>query len=209
MSSVYTSSYVEPPASYTIPSDGDPKTAASVNVALQALADSVHFLKEGGVHSGAQSYLRVLAPFQHSGTSAINTNGALVQNSTGGTAYYPFEIPEGQSLTFVRVRVDPAGGHTVFGNINKPTFAVLEHNTATDITTIVGGAETVDPSGSIGAYEPSHNIDKTGFSHVCNHSVKRYCVRVTLESGTDFQAGLVIHSVTIGFTVVSQDFGGT
>ncbi len=49
MSSVYTPSSVAPPASYTIPSDGDPKTAASVNVPFQSLMDGLKHVYAGNV----------------------------------------------------------------------------------------------------------------------------------------------------------------
>lgn len=204
MSTVYNPTSVAPPAGYTIPSDGDAKTAASVNGPFQALMDNVKYLDQGGVTSSSYEYAANTMP-QHTGTSTISLTGTVVQATTGGYALYGFDFPHGATINSATVYIDPAGGHTVFGNIGLPVITVLSKNLTTNADTILGTTGTVDPSGTIGAYEVLHTISKTGIGATVDRSINRYYVRITLETGTDFQAGLVVVGVRCNFTVALRD----
>lgn len=118
MSTVYTPAAVFPP-SFVIPDDGDPKTASSVNIGLQALGDRTQFLYlKGGRQYSSNSALRaVLAP----------ANGDRAILPTGGEFTFQTSVVGAEDTPLTILPTDGTVGSWVnsefFGLINDPNGA--------------------------------------------------------------------------------------
>ncbi len=209
MSSVYTPTAVVPPTSYTIPSDGDPKTAASVNVPFQSIMDGVRYLNEGKRPSAVHSkwthvhWQSADANWDFGFGTQWGPKQLITATQIGGE----LDLPDGCTLTSVTVYIDPANGGGHGGGLpTLPGYSVFKLDPTSGIHTQIGTAKT-DTSGSVPVYEALHFITPalTGLSEVINKEVNRYYIIFTGEGGGNFQAGLRIVGVQVGFTTTKQD----
>lgn len=110
----------------------------------------------------------------------------------------PIEPPDGATLTGATVRINPAGGHGALP-ATMPALRVVRRALATDTVTTLG-AQKVDASGNVAAYEPAHELSVDAFSSVVDRATYAYELRIRGEGGTNFVAGLEASCARITFT---------
>lgn len=113
----------------------------------------------------------------------VASMGALVFTNllTGGFFHRVIDVPNGATITGVRVRIHPAGAHADLPD-DLPTliFAVRDYATGT-VTPI---ASQVDTSADVTAYQLSHEIAIAGLTTVVDASLNEYLIAIIAEDGT-------------------------
>lgn len=179
-------------ASVVVPDDGDLENAASVNGALQALANRSERLKFstfGAINfSGYNVPLTKFRPDQ--GVLSNNDawryafNGLLEHDkSAGNKAIAQLELPEGATITQVQLL---ATGNFLAGAAHGALPATMPKVTFRELATTGGTNYSVnqsDTSGNVGAYEIAHTITLTVNRVVSN--LLRYTIEIEGEQGAN------------------------
>lgn len=219
MSSVYNPIAAAPPTGYTIPSDGDAKSAASVNVPLQALMDGVAYINGDKHPSIAIDYAQPMRINFVSAQFSVNSASIIQQATTGGQLSLELAIPQDATIQSVTLRVKGATGHgATLTGVTVPTATVKRLNLSNATTTTIAGP-TNDPSTTNTAYEVIHDIIvncsnelvSRGQPHnpAASGTQSRYFVEMTGEAGGSFIAGLLLYGVTVQFTMITRDPGAS
>ncbi len=217
--------------SITIPADGDPKNAASVNVPFEALADGL-VLVQAPAADAAEDYplaLRTIRRVQNgpiypshlAGVTTpdwfIGTDGvAQALGVVGGNSFVQIlNIPDGATHIAVEVWILGAAGHggvrpgTPGGSPTNgmPTAVFFKRHITTDVlTTIEINADTV---GTSILYEQPHAIGTSFLPEVIDNSLYQYFVYVTGEYNGSAVAGLRHLGTIVSFRTTALDSGAS
>jgi hypothetical protein len=217
VSHTYTGDPTNNPTSITLPDDNDLRSAASVNVPFEALADKVAYIQEHNIDSVAIDYAQPLRPILLSAEFQIDGAALVEQLTTGGQAILELELPQDAVLDTLKVHLKGATGHdpTLTG-LTKPSATVSRLNLLNATSTIIAGP-TDDPSTTDTAYQAIHTLTvdcgdeliSRGQPHnpTALGTKSRYYVVISGEAGADFNAGLRIYGVSCQFTMSTNDPG--
>lgn len=166
----------------TIPSDGDPRNAASVNVGLQLALDRTQFLAKLSSSRPDSMFCR---HWEFNPTNYLPTGGAmLAQTTTAAIAYAKLDLPQGSTLTGVTMYVIGAAGHAAFPGGKPPVMPTFQiRKMAAALTSSAIGALQTDPSATAVAFEAVHSFSLTGLTEVIDNSSFVYYVECKAENG--------------------------
>jgi len=184
--------------SYTLPSDGDAPSAASVNVPFEGLADDVARLALGGPIT---SFVKQRLPFHplEFNLWTISGPGAGMVSTTpfldGQTLVLDF--PDGAIVREVAAYFVGAIGHAAFpaGAPTYPNISFWKIDTATGVATQIG-ATAVDATTPVAAYESAHFVAVTSFVETVDKTLYRYMLTFRSEGGANGIAGLILFGAT-------------
>jgi hypothetical protein len=153
----------------TVPDDGDPKSAASVELPFQALADRVEFLRNRSWEAVAGRRIVTLAPFVASAgwsfnDSSVGPRYGLLQTDVASARRLFFSLPNiNARLVALRAYVH-GNGSTIGAHGALPaTLPVLRLRTFdVDTDTLTSVASATDAPANVAAYETSHSFGITG-----------------------------------------------
>jgi hypothetical protein len=190
MSSPYTPT-PSPLASITIPSDGDDIDAASVNVALEGLADMV----AGAVLT--PNVIETLHPLELN-TGWTTSKYILVGPGTTQEIYFRVNFPHGATLlsvtAYIKVDTGHAGVPAVLPglNVSRRGMTVGAALGSEDDLRAAGGAFFPTPA-SAAAWEASGNLQSWTFTVDQNGTIDRdsyiYWITLSDESGANALSG--------------------
>lgn len=186
-------------ASVSVPAGGDPRTAASVDGAFQALVNRTTNLRKGipGVAASAAVIMPIALDATLSGQFGLS-GAFVVQTSTasaGVVTYTLRRLPALGTITALEIwlsgqnppAIAAAGAaHHAALPATKPTFALFKADLGTNPAAVQIGGTITDPSASVAAYETPHYISITGLSEVIDIT-KIYQVSFTGETGANAQ----------------------
>jgi hypothetical protein len=216
MSHTYDGNDTNFPASLTLPDDGDPRDAASVNTPIEGLADRTATLGRyvRVTDAGASDRPVVGMPLFSSEFDYNPSDGSLTQNGGGGTISWPLEVPDGCTLDAVEVFWAPAAGHAAGGggilhpSVERPHLIVWRKDPA-DFGGVAIGSDLQDPNfASPAVYETPHgfrNPASGSLAEVVNRELNHYVAYFFGEAGTGFIAGGVVWGLRVTFTPTTID----
>lgn len=160
------------------PDDGDAVNALSVRNGLQDLANRTTHIRKGIPGLGASTYAWDVAL-----NSPYNSNQywkwqlaaqAWVQNDVAAARplVVPAAVPAYGKIVGYRVRLHGAMLASHGGLPATMPNIKLYYGDGTSLTLIGSGVN--DPSGSLGAYEVSHDVTETGLSHTIGADYRYY-----------------------------------
>jgi hypothetical protein len=165
----------------SVPDAADARTAASVETPLQALANRTKYLRDGLLPGSPATVVRWIGTgYQSSADAAGNNPGWLHLNSDPGIALsigsarakrlisFDHALPNGCTITQVRVRVDPSTAQATAGNRMSAQVFV------NDSTGTQASSTEVTDSGSSAAQW----ITISGLSIVVDKTARSYAVAV-------------------------------
>lgn len=211
MSTVYTPSAVIMPATITLPQDlVDQRSAASVNVPFQTLADALTFLSASvttyrGINRQPAYVSAGPAAAGYTAQTAVVVAGAAYSyelkfdtvynaGAQGRIMYFPLtDLQTDDVITAATVYVTPAGAHAGLPGL-MPGICVIRRLRSTGaISSLQSAGFVLDTSGGLGAYEATHAI-ATGAAIDQNNTVKNqdyeYFLLVQNEGNTNALAYL-------------------
>jgi hypothetical protein len=151
----------------TAPAGSDPHTVASWNLALQALANRTHYLREELITAASkQVTISVFGSFFASGWDIVD-DAILRSNENSAELWLPLDfLPDGAVLTAVEARVNPDGGAPMTLDVRRRVFnwASAGSGTTTDVS--VGVTSSGAGIQTLTAGSLSETINKTGRSYV-------------------------------------------
>jgi hypothetical protein len=139
----------------------------------------------------------------------VNTGGyygprvRLFTPTSGSLIWMAFSIPDGATLTEVRVYCNGGGGHG--GSLPAVMPKVTVSRRASTTASTVGLGNASDSSANAAAYDSAHEIAVTGLSQVANRGTYDFIVAIESESGANSQPGFSVYGVRIGYEVVGID----
>lgn len=212
------------PASITIPSDGDLKSAASVNAAFGGLADrTAHLARpEQDVTKKYPLAARTIGPRTQKGLFFFFTGSTVWTKITGGgggvqtvgiqqiladsTEYAQcmLDLPHGALLSAVTVYV--VGATVTTMPAQKARYDLWKTNPSTFAVTQIGTTVT-DGQTTVGGYTVLHAETVNAAGELIDNDTYQYSFTVRGSSGGGAVAGLVVHSVKATYVVSAQDDG--
>lgn len=199
--------------SYTDLADGDNSDAASVEVWLEALSDSMEYVRlHGLLQVFGQPYTPI--PDGFSTTRAIASfgatsaglpvvpgvlNGIIPANSS---MYFPIDLPNEAELNVITVRIDPADDALPTTNIRLQLWRI-------DVATgAISTIQSITDPLTGAAYQTEHNLTLT-LSPVQTINNEFYVYHVVLlgESGGDADDVEIISSPLLTYDVATLDLG--
>lgn len=114
------------------------------------------------------------------GTGGLGANGATLVGGTADDWHASVDLPHGQTITEISVRLNPTDVGALPGTM--PSMAFLKVNRTTLAETTIGSA--TDSSGTTGAYNAAHDLTVTGLSEVIDRGTYSYYVIVRGSSGS-------------------------
>ncbi len=217
MSYVYAGSDVNA-TSVTLPSDGDPKDAASVDVPFEAIWDRL-------THLNAPEISGSPYPFPATGISLTRMQRAplivdrsefaqiafldawIALGATQVQAVQVLHLPLQCEWTDLSFFVMAGSGHGGLpGPGERPAVSLYEYDPATQTATLIAGPVEDPTTGiSIAAYELPHAIPLT-FSGVFPDPInKKYFATLTTEGGANAEVGFRIDGCQTSCTIFVQD----
>jgi hypothetical protein len=130
--------------------------------------------------------------------------GDLQAGATSGVAIVPLVVPDGVTITQVRVWIQPTGGHMGAPG-TLPSATLYEKTTSTGSVTTV--ANQSDSYGSAMAYDTVHAITISGLSYTMARNGKRLTIGLGNEASTNAISGLIIHGADVTYTTTAMDDG--
>ncbi len=218
MSYVYAGSDVNA-TSVTLPSDGDPKDAASVDVPFEAIWDRLTHLnapeqsgtpypfpaagisltrmqRHGAIPDLASNWFQI--PFLDVWITTVDTPVQLV---------VPLHLGLQSRLDSLTLFVSAGSGHgalPVTGD--RPSFSVYEYEPATQTSLLIAGPiYDLDPPGTIGDYEGPHAISTIFIDMFPDPINKKYFVTLTTEGGANAEVGYRFDGCQTSSTIYVQD----
>lgn len=177
-------------ATVTVPDDGDTSNVNSVNTAFQALANRTNYLRNR-LFGGGSPVNVPLAFIENASSRFIFRQGKWSQGDVtdGGGLWLPLPFTGG-SCTGVIVSVNgdwlSAGTHAGLPATMPAVELFKSDGTASALPTSLGSQS--DTSGSVGAYEATHDIELTISAESITDDVALW-VKVTGEASTNALAG--------------------
>lgn len=230
MSTTYQGNAANYPALITIPSDGDDISAASVNAALEGLADRTNYLFAGGAgqvyvpagQGSVQQRTALDTPLLFAGSYRYPTPNAadgivlaltgfqISQVTTGANVAWGFRVPlshympHGARLTSAAARIRPAAGHAGLPGL-MPTWGIArttrEDSAASLLSTGSPMGTVVDTSASVTAYETDHDIVLTpDQNNIIDRTQYSYMAVFYGEGGTNALANLALYGFKLSFS---------
>ncbi len=211
-------------ASITIPSDGDPKSAASVNVAFEALADAVagisktiRIVKGSELKAVTSAAISPVAsaptwnPYTATDVQFTRNGFKALLVDAGSAIAWGYMIPltahvqglHGYTLSSVRCQIAPTVGHGAlplvmprYGVFRAPyTFVAPQDLIST------GGGFVVDSSANVATYEAAHDVTYTpNQNNVIDIQNYGYNIILYGEGHTNAIAGSAYASFELTFT---------
>jgi hypothetical protein len=114
------------------------------------------------------------------GTCGLFANGAKLAGGTADDWHAGLDLPHGQVISEISVRLDPTNVGGLPGTMPTIAFHKTHRTTLVD-TTIASGT---DSSASTGAYNAAHDLTATGFSETIDTSTYNYWLIVRGSSGS-------------------------
>ncbi len=217
MSSVYTPNAANNPASITIPSDGDPKAAASVNVALEGLADKVshanwpetNIAKQYPLANRSISRVCVGAPMVDDFTKWLGTSPFLnCLVATKQDLYFPVQLPNGSTWVEAHAIFLGAAGHAAFPGGAPATMPVMRAVRFNPLTATIGViASHTDASASAAVFQAIHALSIVGMAEVVDTTTYNYFIKIETEGGAGGIAGDQVYGAQVVYSVSEQDPG--
>lgn len=209
--------------SYTIPADGEDVTAASVNVALEALGDGIKAIMPSTTLFVTPDSVRwvtgLLAPsigvtslgtlVQATNTDFDNENAALgflywkTVNTMNNAevAVIPLPLTTCNGWTISAAHIDAIGktGHGALPG-NMPRIALIRHGTGSN-TSLCSTTWAVDSAADVAAYEVEHTITLSpDQNNVIDLTQYSYSLLVQNEGNTNATIGFQARRIFIGLT---------
>ncbi len=217
MPSTYTPDPSNNPATITLPSDGDPKGAASVNTPFEGLADKVAHANWPETNSAkmyplaTRSVTRMCmgAPMVDDFTKWLGSSPFLnCLVVTKQDIYFPVQLPDGATWVQAFAYFQGATGHAAFPAGKPATMPVMRACRFDPATGTIGViASVTDPSASVAVYEAIHALTIVGMAEVVTAATKNYFIKVETEGGLLGLAGDQIYGVQVVYSVSEQDPG--
>jgi hypothetical protein len=194
MSTAYAGDDTNYPTNITIPSDGDDKSATSVNPGLEGLADRTASIAKRAALSDLGTVIRPVSSlawiFDSSGSPSWTRNGGLKLTQVDIDALGPepngfhviLQLPHGSTLVSVFACIKGHSGHAVLP-VLLPGFTVFKQriNTGAARVSIGTGGDT---SANVAAFEAVHSID-AAVNEVIDNSINAYWIAFTGERDID------------------------
>jgi hypothetical protein len=114
-----------------------------------------------------------------SGINGLTPHCATLVGGSGDTWYSGLDLPHGQVITEISVRLDPANVGALPGTM--PAIAITKFNRATGATTTFGTG--TDTSASSVIYSALHDMTISGMSETIDRSTYHYYLGVVGSSG--------------------------
>ncbi len=217
MSSVYTPDPSNNPASITLFDDGEDKPIATVNVALEGIADKVAHANWPET-SNAKKYplatrsitrMCMGAPMVDDFTKWLGSSPFLnCLVVTKQDIYFPVQLPDGATWVQAFAYFLGAAGHAAFPAGKPATMPVMRAVRFDPSTGTLGViASVTDPSASVAVYEAIHALTIVGMAEVVDATAKNYFIKVETEGGLLGLAGDQIYGVQVVYSVSEQDPG--
>jgi hypothetical protein len=195
-----------------LPADGDNNDASNITAPFEACLDNIEYLKQlKHVQSSVQRQMR------HAEYSSSQVTRSIVDGSVSGwqvnhpgpgdatveNIVFPIEVPQGATITQIRVTIDPANGH---GGLpaSMPRWELLTE-TATGVATLADSQ--TDTSANAAAFDANHTIQKTISVGPVNNATTRYTLKFFSEAGANSLTGLRVTSVLVTFNMTILDEG--
>lgn len=209
------------PASTTLPDDGDPQTAASVNVFAADTLDRTTYLKTRVdtlllpstnatelYPLATRSVTRVIKghPLWEPANWGFDLPAGRLTDIVGDgvSLVYPIEVPHGAMITALSVSIKPVNSHVALP-ATRPTIVFSTFDLATGTVTTV--ATVADPTAPFGSYNLVHGFGVSGLTTLVNNQLKLYRLEFTSESGANSITGLQIFGANVTFDVAQVDAG--
>jgi len=150
-------------------------------------------------------------PLEYAGTSDTaglehsfyTINGVTYLRNTAKDAYFCLRIPQGQTLSKVRLLLIPAGGHAA-QPASLPYIKVWRVGMDGSATLLGTGNHTwVD----IATYQGGITLEVAGLTEVAANQTYRYMVQVAAENGADSITGTLVQSLEM-YVVIDSASGG-
>jgi hypothetical protein len=116
----------------------------------------------------------------------------------------PIRVPDGATVTAVRVYIDPPAHGGSWPPQNAPT---LELRRIALPGTVASEGTATDSLAVQGTYEAVHEIALTGLSVVMDRSTMSLLLLLTGENGTDAVTGTVFYGASVTYTIDEMDEG--
>lgn len=211
MSSPYAGNPALFPATYLIPSDGDPRNAVSVNVAFEALGDRTAYLQ--ALNSPATLTRQMRHAEYLSDWTRICDSAAVsgwqcthLADAAGvKVIFFPVEVPQGSTIIQVQVTVSPGGPHPALP-AGMPRWEMYSE---TPSGTAVLADSLTDGSATVGAYEANHTIIKTVSIGTVDNQTSRYLLKFYGEAGANSRTSLRVTGVRVVYNILKLDPGGS
>lgn len=218
------------PTGFQIPSDGDKKTAASVNAAFTALANRTAYLRENMAHVAENETISGQWSFATSpkltGTTSLLLDPVRSYTKTVGgfgicgSAAIPIVFPTAAALAPGELAFFPVCGLpgiclvTAYGMTINPADDTLPTTKAKisiwSVDRLTGAAtklsEQEDPLTGA-SYQAQHTIEKTGVLHAIDYGAQSYFIRLEGEAGGDTDAIDLIAAPWVTYTVDVVGYG--
>lgn len=227
MPTTYSGDPTSYPTAITIPSDGDPKPAASILVAVEGIADRTANLaaprfdatKTYGLASRTIKRKRSAFPVFVSPSDfaiLVGTGYAgLVGTNVATLAYcfYPIDVPNGATILNVSlwVRAAPFGTYAAFPGVEPGTYPkiqLMQTNVETGTqTSLAASFDTLFSPHTVAGYQASHAIVISGTFGPIDTTTTKLSLLFSSEFGANAQAGMVLYGVETSYTVAEQDPG--
>lgn len=131
-----------------------------------------------------------MAGFAPAGGWTQNNKLSWTNSNPGVDVVIPVHLPDGATLNSYVVQFIGAGGHANPLTITVPSFVICRLDDTNTETVLATGT---DPQTTAAGYQAAHLITATlGAAHTVDRARNRYYIRVTSESGADFQTGAVL-----------------
>ncbi len=124
----------------------------------------------------------------------VNGQPEQVASSSATVIFPVYMIPQGVTITQVRMYIDPQAGHGALPG-GMPAITLYSYSAGT--TRVTEGSQT-DTSASVGAYEATHAVTLSGLS--VDTTNKGFEIAVQGEFGSDWVTGLRVRYIDITYT---------
>lgn len=200
-----------------LPDDGDDEDAASVDVALEVLADRTAYLKALRHPATLESKIQKHPQYDWSRWDQSQATPAGLLEFTAHTTQshtnrvvYDVVAPSGCTITGAFMKVRGAPGHGAFPGgkpAKMPKIELWKRNGGSG-GTLVGSA--TDGSGSAGAFEANHNVNFACSEVLDNGAPSGVQMQIFVypEADTNAQNGFVICEVWVTYDQTNLDPGG-
>lgn len=175
-----------------------PLTATTFEASGTAKADALE------VTTGARTYRRLM-PLNWRYTAGNWTEaetGEITNAASATTARIDPPLPNGATLTKAWIYVTGAnpGRSAIPSGTDRLHFKLRYRAKSDGSLGTIGTSEIYDTSADVAAYTTRHAIEASGFTHLVDKVANRYTLIVKAETGSAYEAGLVVDAVEFQWT---------
>ena len=139
-------------------------------------------------------------------TDLRRDNAGADDTTSSAYVYFRLRIPDGATLTSVKVVFTPTPSHTNLP-ANFPQLTVGKRPLSSTVPTQLGSTQT-DTAANVAAYETSNRtLTVSGLSEVADNDAYIYWAQFRTEYGANAKIGLQVYGVEYTFTTTAMDDG--